>query len=151
VRFEVKPVSPEEQYKEDETDREKGDEEDEDDEYIERTAAPMFSLSDPKVGEDCAHEVMGICGFENMVDSCTQQSIHLPKGKESPGHVFYCCQGEMGSGIWTVLVRGKEGEGDHVVEVVATYLPRAAYDSLDLEPFDYRICNFVAYQDEYVG
>ena len=111
----------------------------------------LASINEEVVGESCAQMVMGLCGFENMVDSCTQQSITLPKGVTSSGHVFYCCQGEMGRFVWTVLVRGSTDEGKKVTEVVATCLPKVAYESVDLEPFGNRICNFVAYQDEYVG
>ena len=112
---------------------------------------PMLQITSPKVGEAVALEVMGICGFENIAQACTEKDIKLPADTKNEGHVFYCCQGTIDDKIWTVLVRGNKDQGDTAVEVVATCLPAAAYENIDLGPFDNKICNFVAYQDEYVG
>lgn len=114
------------------------------------TKKQTYGISNPAVSEATAQEVMRICGFQNMLGSCTQTNITLPSGTSNTGHVFYCCYGEQGTSVWTVLIKGAS-EGGKVVakEIVATCAPKITYTAIDLSKHGDSICNYVAYQDEY--
>ena len=113
-------------------------------------AEPKAKLNSTSVSEATAKEAMTLCGLENMQGSCTQDNIKLPDGTPNRGHSFYCCYGSTGRIVWTVLVRAERGSGDTTAkEVVVTSAPRTAYNSANLGLFDNRICDFVAYHDDY--
>ena len=111
----------------------------------------VFELRNPTVGKTTANEVMECCGFEGMLGSCTQTDITLPKGTQNTGHNFYCCYGETGAYVWTVLVQETSTgtNGTKGTKVVATCAPKSAYAVIDLSTFGNKICDFVAYWDEY--
>ncbi len=114
------------------------------------TAEPKAKFTSTTVSEATAQEAMKLCGLENMQGSCTQDNIKLPDGTPNRGHSFYCCYGTSGRNIWTVLVRAEQGSGDTTAkEVVVTSAPKTSYDSASLALFDNRICDFVAYHDDY--
>ena len=113
-------------------------------------AEPKAKLTSTSVSEATAQEVMKLCGLENMQGSCTQDNIKLPDGTPNRGHSFYCCYGSSGRVIWTVLVRAERGSGNTTAkEVVVTSAPRTSFNSANLGLFDNRICDFVAYHDDY--
>ena len=115
-------------------------------------AEPKAKLTSTSVSEATAKEVMKLCGLENMQGSCTQDNIKLPDGTPNRGHSFYCCYGSAGRIIWTVLVRAEQGSGDTTAkEVVVTSAPRTTFNTANLGLFDNRICDFVAYHDDYQG
>ncbi|MDO4797390.1 MAG: PASTA domain-containing protein [Coriobacteriales bacterium] len=110
-----------------------------------------FRLTNPTVGKSTANEVMERCGFSGIEGSCTQTDITLPKGTPNTGHDFYCCYGETGAYVWTVLVQevSTGSNGGKAVKVVATCAPKSAYAVIDMSAFGNKICDFVAYWDEY--
>lgn len=113
-------------------------------------AEPKAKLTSTSVSESTAKEAMKLCGLENMQGSCTQDNIKLPDGTPNRGHSFYCCYGTSGRIIWTVLVRAEQGSGSTTAkEVVVTAAPRTVFNAANLGLFDNRICDFVAYHDEY--
>ena len=113
-------------------------------------AEPKAKLTSTTVSEATAKEAMKLCGLENVQGSCTQDNIKLPDGTPNRGHSFYCCYGSSGRIVWTVLVRAERGSGDTTAkEVVVTSAPKTAYNAANLGLFDNRICDFVAYHDDY--
>lgn len=115
-------------------------------------AEPKAKLTSTSVSEATAKEVMKLCGLENMQGSCTQDNIKLPDGTPNRGHSFYCCYGSAGRVIWSVLVRAEQGSGNTTAkEVVVTSAPRTTFNTANLGLFDNRVCDFIAYHDEYQG
>lgn len=94
------------------------------------------SLSDAAV-----REAMATCGLDNMVDTCTQDSVVLPAPATAEGHRFICAYGEMGDNCWTVLIEATGGGSRTVV----TYAPKSVYDAANLDATGGRICDYVAY------
>lgn len=111
--------------------------------------APL-SIENPMVNEETAAAVRAVCGLGEPTSTCTQDTVLLPQGTPRVGHNFYCCAGEEDGLVWTVLLRGAEGSGV-ATQAVITCAPRSAYSKLDLSLFGDRICNFVAYHDEYAN
>ena len=112
---------------------------------------PLLKLSSPGVNESTAHDVMQLCGFTDVRGACTQDSIKVPQGTSKAGHTFYCCFGEVENCVWTVLIKGAtSGDKTEPTEVVVTCAPRSTYATIDLTPYDGRVCDYVAYQDEFV-
>jgi hypothetical protein len=112
---------------------------------------PLLKLSSPGVNESTAHDVMQLCGFTDVRGACTQDSIKVPQGTNKAGHTFYCCFGEVENCVWTVLIKGAtSGDKTEPTEVVVTCAPRSTYATIDLTPYDGRVCDYVAYQDEFV-
>lgn len=111
-------------------------------------AVPGFE--DPTVGEETAKKLMELCGLEGMLDSCTQANIVLPTGTSATGHVFYCCNGESAHNVWTIFIRGTSTNGKlAATEAVVTAAPKATYASIDLTKHGSKVCDYVAYQEEY--
>lgn len=114
----------------------------------------------PSADEATAQRIMASCGFDNMLGSCTRESIVVPPNGAWPSDPFYCCYGEMGNYVWTILLRTdpqadvSEGYGEgsaqanEKVDAVVTCAPRIAYESIDLSANGNRICDYVAYQDQ---
>ena len=113
-------------------------------------AVEVFGIKNPTVGETTARDVMKLCGFQNIKDSCTQSDIILPARTNNTGHVFYCCYGESANLIWTVLIKGSSSSGKVVAtEIAVSCAPRVSYASLDLSANGNTVCDYVAYQEEY--
>lgn len=118
----------------------------------EARSSNVFDLSNPTIGQVTAEEVMDQCGLYNEKRHCTQSDITLPKGTNRGGQNFYCCYGEEGNYVWTVLVKATTtDQGADAVEIVATMAPKTAYAVIDLSTFGDNICDFVAYWDVYAG
>ncbi len=114
------------------------------------TTASVLGIKKPTVSEATAKDIMKACGFSDMLDSCTQDSIVLPRKTKASGHAFFCCYGEINKNVWTILIKGATVNGKvSAREIVVTCAPRATYTALNLSNFGDKICNFVAYQDEY--
>lgn len=114
------------------------------------TTASVLGINKPTVSEATAKDIMKACGFTDMLGSCTQDSIALPRGTKGSGHAFYCCYGETNKKVWTILIKGATVNGKvSAREIVVTCAPKATYTAINLSNFGDKICNFVAYQDEY--
>jgi hypothetical protein len=110
----------------------------------------VFGIQNPSVSESCAKEVMKVCGFSDMLDSCTQSDVTLPKGTGITGHAFYCCYGESQNNVWSILIKGSSTNGKVVAtEIDVSCAPKATYHAIDLSQFGGSVCDFVAYVDEY--
>lgn len=110
----------------------------------------VFGIKAPTVSETTARDVMKLCNFQEMKDSCTQNDIKLPAGTNNTNHVFYCCSGETSSFIWTILIKGSSSSGKvTATEIAVSCAPRVSYASLDLSAHGGAVCDYVAYQDEY--
>ena len=106
---------------------------------------------------------MKACGFEGLLDTCTQDDFEVPedasdkedkKDKEAEKteedadqYHFICGYGEMGDYTWAVRIGGY---GD-VTGVVAIVAPTSHFDGQDLSDFDGSVCDYVAYTDLYTG
>lgn len=127
-----------------------------------------------QISEEGLRAVMRACGFEGLLDSCTQDDIVMPgqeaekdaddeaepddeTEKDAPdadedaqddkasGPRFICGYGRQGSSVWAVVIGGTEGR----TSVVALVAPAAHFNGVDLEPYDGSICDYVAYADLY--
>lgn len=114
---------------------------------------PIMGINNPAVDENTAREVMKLCGFDDIIGSCTQESVIVPSSKARQNTPFYCCYGEVGKYVWTVLIKGTSGTGGKVTpnEIVATCVPKSAYAEVDLKASGEKVCDYVAYQEMYVG
>jgi hypothetical protein len=121
-------------------------------EKVQYESKSLLDLENPTVGKSTATDVMERCAFSGIEGSCTQNDITLPKGTPNNGHNFYCCYGEVGSYIWTVLVQETSTvSGTKGIKIVATCAPKTVYNVIDLSAFGGKICDFVAYWDEYAN
>lgn len=101
------------------------------------------------IDESTAQTLIDLCGFGEIEGSCTQDTIWLPQGTARGGHSFYCCYGEMGDFIWTILVAGADGRATEASRVVATCVPKTFFQTTDMADMSEAIANYVAYMDEY--
>lgn len=115
-------------------------------------AATSLGIKDPSVSDTTAKEIAKLCGFGDRIADCTQANITLPKGTNNVGHSFYCCYGETSRSTWTIFIKGTtESSGKLAVsEIVIGCGLKSAYASNDLAAYGDSICNFVAYNEEYV-
>lgn len=101
--------------------------------------------------------VMKACGFEGLLDTCTQDDFEVPEEasdkeaekteEDADKYHFICGYGEMGDYTWAVRIGGY---GD-VTGVVAIVAPTSHFDGQDLSDFDGSVCDYVAYTDLYTG
>ena len=102
------------------------------------------------IDESTARVVMDKCGFgEEILGACTQETIRLPQGSSRSGHTFYCCYGEQGDFIWTVLVAGSGEKAAEASRIVATCVPKTFFQTVDMKDKTEAIADYVAYMDEY--
>lgn len=92
--------------------------------------------------EDGVRAIMEECGFEGLVDSCTQEDIAAPEELPEDAH-FICAYGQQGDYAWVVRIGGY---GD-VSGVVALVAPTSHFSGLDLSDYGGSICDYVAYVD----
>ena len=101
------------------------------------------------VSEEGLRAVMRACGFDDLLDTCTQDDVALPDGgdaeSEGEGPHFICGSGSQGEYVWAVVIGGTEGR----TSVVALAAPAAHFDEVDLTPFGGSICDYVAYASLY--
>lgn len=111
-----------------------------------------IGIKNPAVGEATANEVMAKCGFEGAIGSCNQDTIVLPKGTSRQTAPFYCCYGEVGKRVWTILIKGTTATGQApATEIVVTCVPKSSFADTDLKSVGEKVCDYVAYQDIYKG
>lgn len=84
--------------------------------------------------------VMGACGFEGLLDTCTQADATLPADADASGAHFICGYGTQADYTWAVVIGGQEGS-THVVALAA---PSTHFDGVDLGPYGGSICDYVA-------
>ncbi len=115
-------------------------------------AAASLGIKNPSVSDTTAKEIAKLCGFGDKIGECTQANITLPKGTKNVGHSFYCCYGETSRSTWTIFIKGTtDGSGKLAVsEIVIGCGLKSAYASNDLAAYGNSLCNFVAYNEEYV-
>lgn len=109
-----------------------------------------YAFSSGSVPEGGANEteagvraVMGACGLEGLLDTCTQADVTLPDGADASGAHFICGYGTQGGYTWAVVIGGREGS-THVVALAA---PSAHFDGIDLSPYGGSVCDYVAAAD----
>lgn len=93
--------------------------------------------------EDGVRAVMGACGFEGLLGTCTQASITLPDGMDAGDAHFICGYGTQGDYTWAVVIGGSEGS----TRVVALAAPTAHFNGIDLGPYGGSVCDYVAAAD----
>lgn len=121
--------------------------------------------------ESGVRAVMEACGFENLLDTCTQDDIVSPAAKAldeegekdaegegasgeaaaeeapaAPQRHFICGYGEQDGYTWSVVIGGT-GDQTHVVAIVA---PSSRYEGVSLSEYG-GICDYVATVDLYAG
>ena len=119
--------------------------------------------------------VMAACGFEGLLDTCTQDDIVMPDDDEEDDaedetdeedeetddedesdtatsvtvdeseHHFICGYGTQGDYTWAVIIGGY-GDDTHVVALVA---PTSHFSAIDLTSFGNSVCDYIAYVDQY--
>lgn len=109
--------------------------------------------------------VMEACGFDGLLDMCTQDNVSLPDGTVSSEEIdetddedadatdtattddihFICGYGREGDYTWAVIIGGREGS-THVIALVA---PTSHFDAIDLGDFGGSVCDYIAYADLY--
>lgn len=87
--------------------------------------------------------VMKACGFEGLVDTCTQDSIAMPQERPEDMPHFVCGYGTQGDYTWAVIIGGYEG----ATRVVALAAPTAHFSAVDLSAYGGRVCDYVAATD----
>lgn len=104
------------------------------------------------VSEEGVRAVMRACGFDGLLDVCTQDDVQLPEssdapedGSESPSPSFICGYGSQGDRVWAVVIGGYEGSES----VVALVAPASHFDDVDLSSHGGSICDYIAYADLY--
>lgn len=99
------------------------------------------------VSEAGIRAIMGACGLDGLLDTCTQDDIVIPEpssdGSASPR--FICGYGRQGDFTWAVIIGGYEGQES----AVALAAPTAHFDGVDLAPFGGALCDYIAYSDLY--
>lgn len=111
----------------------------------------LLGLEKAPVDETTAQAVVERCGLGEIKGSCTQDTITLPPGTTRTGHTVYCCYGELGNRLWTVLVAGTEDPSAEAKRIVVACFPQSYFTADDLSKNGDKICGFVAYVDEYAG
>lgn len=109
----------------------------------------LLGLQSAPINEETARSVMELCGLDGMLGSCTDKSITLPPDVERAGHSVYCCYGESGDRVWTVLLANSTPNAAEASRIVVTCVPKHFFNSEDLVSGGTKICDFVAYVDEY--
>lgn len=119
------------------------------------------------VSEEGLRAVMRACGFDGLLDSCTQEDIVIPEQGEAAGEgaaeegaaeegedleagadqgpSFICGYGREGDNVWAVIIGGS-GDGTRVIALAA---PAGHFDGIDLSPYGDSICDYIAYTDLY--
>ena len=98
--------------------------------------------------EEGVRAVMEACGFEGLVDTCTQDDITVPEGVEvSDDYHFICAYGQQGDYTWAIRIGGS-GESTGVVAMVA---PTSHFESADLSLTGGSACDYIAYIDLFTG
>ena len=100
-----------------------------------------------QISTDGVHEVMAICGFENLVDFCTEETIVAPAEAPVTQSNFICAYGEQGRYVWAVLIGGYGLTNDTVVLV----MPKTQFEQGDLSNFGGGICDYIAYANYFTG
>ena len=111
----------------------------------------LLGLQSAPINEETARAVMEVCGLDGMLGSCTNASITLPPDVERGGHTVFCCYGELGEHVWTVLLANPTDNAAEASRIVVTCVPKHFFNSEDLVSGGTKICDFVAYVDEYAG
>ena len=98
--------------------------------------------------EEGIRAIMKACGFEGLVDTCTQDDITLPDGVEvSDDYHFICAYGEQGDYTWAIRIGGT-GSNTGVVAMVA---PSSHFESAELSLTGGHVCDYIAYIDLFTG
>lgn len=114
------------------------------------------------VSEEGLRAVMRACGFDGLLDSCTQEDVVFPAQEEASeegateegegpeaeanqGPSFICGYGREGDNVWAVIIGGS-GDGTRVVALAA---PASHFDGIDLSPYGDSVCDYIAYTDLY--
>ena len=103
------------------------------------------------IDESTAQVIAEQCGFGEPLGSCTDQTIALPPDVERGGHTIYCCYGETGTHVWTILLAASVDDAFEAERIVVTCAPRSFFVGTDSSSGDSKICDFVAYVDEYAA
>ena len=90
--------------------------------------------------------MMAACGFEGLLDVCTQDEVMARVGATGDWH-FVCGYGEQGDYTWVVSIGGY-GSTKGVVAMAA---PTSHFSGEDLSRFDGSVCQYVAYVDLFTG
>lgn len=104
---------------------------------------PEGGASESEVG---LRAVMAACGFEGLLDTCTQDDLTTPVEVPDNCH-FICGYGEQGGYTWAVRIGGY---GD-ATGVVALAAPTEHFSGIDLAPYGGSVCDYVAYIDLFTG
>lgn len=92
-----------------------------------------------------AQELANTCGFKGWKGHCTNKTIVVPSGSPKTSASFVCASGEMDDLIWTVCI--VDNGSDRRASV--TCAKEGLYSASELEPFDGKVRNYVAYQEAY--
>lgn len=96
--------------------------------------------------EEGVRAVMEACGFEGLLDTCTQDEVMSRQGVSGDWH-FICAYGQQGGHTWAVRIGGY-GTNTGVVALVA---PTSHFSAIDLSQYDGSICDYVASIDLFTG
>lgn len=103
-------------------------------------SAPEGGTAESEAG---VRAVMKACGFEGLVDTCTQDTIAMPQERPEDMPHFICGYGTQGDYTWAVIIGGYEG----ATRVVALAAPTAHFSAVDLSAYGGRVCDYVAAAD----
>lgn len=96
--------------------------------------------------KEAVNELVNACGFKGWKGYCTNKTIIIPSGSPKTNAQFVCASGTMNNLIWTVTIVGN-GSTRYAS---ATCAKEGLYSSSELEPFDGKVRNYVAYQEAYL-
>lgn len=100
-----------------------------------------------QISTDGVHSVMDRCGFENLIDFCTEETIVVPADVPVTQSNFICAYGEQGRYVWAVLIGGYGLSNDTVVLV----MPKTQFEQADLSNFGGGICDYIAYANYFTS
>ena len=98
--------------------------------------------------EEGIRAVMEACGFEGLLDTCTQDDITVPEGVEvSDDYHFICAYGQQGDYTWAIRIGGW-GENTGVVALMA---PTSHFEGAATSITGGNVCDYIAYIDLFTG
>ena len=106
----------------------------------------VTDLSEDAVNEKTVQKYMGICGFDNPQDTCTNKDISLPNKKkfDSGGVSRVCTYGVTGGVTWAILLKGNN---DGSVKISLMAMNDAAVQRLTADGGS--VCDMIMYRDAY--
>ncbi len=97
--------------------------------------------------KEAVEKLVEACGFTGQMGTCDNKSVRIPAGSPKTNASFICASGEMDDLVWTVIIVGNSS----TKRASATCAKKGLYSASELEGFDGKVRNYVAYQEAYLS